>query len=75
MMTGFLDAFLKEDKTAQAIKTDPLPAGERDTLLLDPALFGDDLDAHDHSGDEKIGSCGNSCGGCTKRGTPACGDH
>ena len=75
-MPSFLDDFLSEDKTKQVIATDALPKGERDTLLLDPALFaGDDDHAHDHSMDDKIGGCGNACGGCSKRGTPACGDH
>lgn len=75
-MTRFLDEFLSADNKQQVIATDPLPAGERDTLLLDPNLFADDdVHAHDHSADDKIGSCGNSCGGCTKRGTPECDSH
>ena len=83
-MPSFLDDFLNEDKTKQVIATDVLPPatpsrfekGERDTLMLDASLFAEeDSHAHDHSMDDKIGSCGNSCGGCSKRGTPACGDH
>lgn len=75
-MTRFLDEFMASDNKQQVIATDPIPAGERDTLLLDPALFtDDDVHAHDHSADDKIGSCGNACGGCSKRGTPECGSH
>lgn len=72
---AFLDEFLKgAPKTA--IATDPLPAGERDVLSLDAAHFdADACDDHDHSGDEKIGACGNSCSGCPSKGTPACADH
>lgn len=70
-MTGFLDSFLQgEDKTAP-LKTDPLPAGEHDMLMLDPALFGEEAPL----AFEKVGSCGNACGGCSKRGTPECDSH
>ena len=75
-MTRFLDEFLTDTPAQQVIATDPLPVGERDVMLLDPALFGEDeIHAHDHSQDEKIGSCGNACNSCPSRGTPACGDH
>lgn len=81
-MTRFLDEFLSGADARAPIDTDPLPppaasvSGARDTLLLDPALFAQEGgDLHDHSGDDKIGSCGQSCGGCSLRGTPECDSH
>ena len=72
---SFLDDFLKGAPKG-AIATDPLPKGERDVMSLDAAHFDDDVRGdHDHSADEKIGSCGQSCGGCPSRGTAACADH
>lgn len=75
-MTRFLNEFLSGATAHPSIATDPLPPGERDLLLLDPALFSDNAEhVHDHSADDKIGGCGNACGGCSKRGTPQCGEH
>lgn len=75
-MTRFLDEFLSDAHKCAPIATEALPIGERDVLLLDPSLFAQDPpEAHDHSHDDKIGGCGTACGGCSKRGTPACGEH
>lgn len=68
----FLEDFINGPDKRAALPSDPLPPSERDTLLLDPSLFADE-DKTEYF--EKIGSCGQSCGGCSKRGTPACDDH
>lgn len=75
MTMAFLDEFLKNPIKGE-IATDPLPKAERDVMALDSVYFDADVcDDHDHSGDEKIGSCGKSCAGCPSKGTDACDDH
>lgn len=72
-MKSFLDAFITGAPKDEII-TDPLPPSERDVMAIDAAHFDADVcDDHDHSGDEKIGSCGNSCGGCPSKDT--CASH